>query len=84
MEIRRAVQGEFQVLSDLAFRSKAYWNYGSDYMDAARNDLTVSPVEIEKNPSLYLNMTGKLLVSTNLWNIRHKIRNCFGYSSTRV
>lgn len=49
MHIRRAVQDESRLLSDLAYRSKGYWNYGNDYMVAARRDLTISPAEIVEN-----------------------------------
>ncbi len=49
MQIRRAVEEEFQRISDLAYRSKGHWGYDSDYMDAARKDLTITPSEIVEN-----------------------------------
>ncbi|MBH5317508.1 GNAT family N-acetyltransferase [Paenibacillus sp. GSMTC-2017] len=42
MKIRKATIHEDSYLTDLAFRSKAYWGYSEDFMEACRNDLTVS------------------------------------------
>jgi ribosomal protein S18 acetylase RimI-like enzyme len=44
--IRRAVPAEAPFLSDLAFRSKAYWGYDEAFMAACRDDLTIAPEEI--------------------------------------
>lgn len=43
MNIRKASIHEAAYLSDLAFRSKAYWGYSDEFMEACRDDLTVSP-----------------------------------------
>lgn len=42
MNIRKANIREADCLSNLAFRSKAYWGYNDDFMEACRDDLTVS------------------------------------------
>ncbi|UJF33801.1 GNAT family N-acetyltransferase [Paenibacillus hexagrammi] len=39
--IRKALPAEADTLSDIAFRSKAYWGYDSAYMLLAKNDLTI-------------------------------------------
>lgn len=43
MNIRKAEAHEASYLSDLSFRSKAYWGYSDEFMEACRDDLTVSP-----------------------------------------
>lgn len=42
-EIRQADESEVAILSDIAFRSKAYWGYDDDFMEACRDVLTVRP-----------------------------------------
>lgn len=49
MEIMKATQGEAQILSDLAFRAKAYWGYNQKFMETCREDLAVRAAEIETN-----------------------------------
>lgn len=48
MHIRRAVPIESNVLSELVFRSKAYWGYDELFMEACREDLLISPAFIAK------------------------------------
>lgn len=43
IEIRHAVPEEATELSDLAIRSKAYWGYSRDFLDACRSELTIAP-----------------------------------------
>ncbi len=43
MNIRKAHIRESTYLSDLSFRSKAYWGYSEEFMEACRYDLTVTP-----------------------------------------
>jgi len=43
LNIRNAYLHEASYLSDLSVRSKAYWGYSDDFMEACREDLTVSP-----------------------------------------
>jgi len=47
--IRPAFPGEADLLSALALRSKAYWGYSPEFMDACREELSYSPGQI-KNP----------------------------------
>jgi GNAT superfamily N-acetyltransferase len=44
--IRRARPSEAGVLSELAFRSKGHWGYDADFLDACRDDLTLSADDI--------------------------------------
>jgi len=48
--IRRAAPSEAQTLTEIALRSKAYWNYASTVIEASRRDLTISPLDIESKP----------------------------------
>ncbi|MBE9916495.1 GNAT family N-acetyltransferase [Paenibacillus donghaensis] len=49
MNIRKAKIDEACYLSDLSFRSKAYWGYSDDFMEACREVLTVSPDDISSS-----------------------------------
>jgi len=46
LNIRPAVASDSETLSDLAYRSKAYWGYATDFMEACREELSVSVTDI--------------------------------------
>lgn len=52
--VRRARHDEVEELSDLALRSKAYWGYDEAFMEACREELTLTPEYLEKNPTFVL------------------------------
>lgn len=60
MNIRRATGQEAQVLSELAYRSKAHWGYSAQFMEACREDLTLSPAFIETNEVYVLEDEGAI------------------------
>lgn len=43
IQIRHAVPEEAAKLSDLAIRSKAYWGYSKDFLNACVSELTIAP-----------------------------------------
>lgn len=45
-EIRRALPGEAPLLSALALRSKAHWGYDAAFLDACREELTLSSGQV--------------------------------------
>ena len=47
--IREARADDAETLSELAFRSKAYWGYDAAFLEACRHDLTVTPQEIAES-----------------------------------
>lgn len=49
ISIRDAKPHEAASLTSLAIRSKAYWNYSAKFMEACREELSVSPDKIENN-----------------------------------
>lgn len=53
--IRPARVQESQLLSELAFRSKSYWGYSPEFMEACRTELSVSNTDIT-SPSFYCNV----------------------------
>jgi GNAT superfamily N-acetyltransferase len=59
--IRRARPAEADRLSALAFRSKAYWGYDVDFMEACRADLTVSADDLLAEPVYVLDLPGNLV-----------------------
>ena len=48
--IRCAKPEESELLSDIAFRSKAYWGYSAEFMAACQGELTYSPETLKKHP----------------------------------
>ncbi|MDN4094710.1 GNAT family N-acetyltransferase [Brevibacillus agri] len=52
---------EAGALSDLCFRSKAYWGYSDAFMEACREDLTVTPDYIETGLVIVLEDENRLL-----------------------
>ena len=50
--IRNAAAQEATEISNLAIRSKAYWGYTKEFMEACRQELTVTSDEID-SPSLH-------------------------------
>ena len=47
LTLREANLEDAQVLSALAIRSKSYWGYSADFMNACRAELTVTPENIQ-------------------------------------
>jgi GNAT superfamily N-acetyltransferase len=43
IELRVAEESEANLLSELAYESKAYWGYSPEFMAACRDDLKISP-----------------------------------------
>jgi len=59
-QIRAARHDETQLLSDLAFRSKAHWGYDDTFMAACREELTVTAGGIARCPTfVYGNGTAR-------------------------
>lgn len=52
--IRKAKPQEAKSLSELAMRSKAYWGYSGEFMEACRDELTVTSESIESNDLYYV------------------------------
>lgn len=51
--IRSAAPSDSVSLSDLAYRSKAFWGYPADFMEACRAELSVSVADIENAELVY-------------------------------
>ncbi|MEP5570105.1 MAG: GNAT family N-acetyltransferase [Halioglobus sp.] len=43
INIRKADQGEIELLSEIAIASKAHWGYSSEFIDLCKHELTVTP-----------------------------------------
>ncbi|MDJ0632834.1 MAG: GNAT family N-acetyltransferase [Xenococcaceae cyanobacterium MO_188.B29] len=48
-KIRQAQSSESELISSLALRSKAYWNYSQEFILACRRELTYSQQDIQNN-----------------------------------
>lgn len=49
MHIRKAKEEEYQVLTDISFKSKGYWRYPVEYFDIWKEELTITSEYIAKN-----------------------------------
>lgn len=62
MQVRKATIDDINALSELAYKSKAYWGYSKDFLDKCIDDLTVTVNDIESNPvyvmEIHHNMVG--------------------------
>lgn len=67
--IRKAAPEEASLLSALAFRSKAYWGYDAAFMEACREDLTLSREKVLEHPTYFLEADGDILGFYNLEHI---------------
>jgi ribosomal protein S18 acetylase RimI-like enzyme len=61
MQIRRAIPAESDALSALAFEAKAYWGYADQQLEAWRDQLTISAVEIAVSLTFVAEANGQLL-----------------------
>ena len=59
--IRPARAGEAGLLSDLALRSKAHWGYDADFLEACREELTLSADYIRGAPVFVLEEDGRVV-----------------------
>lgn len=56
--IRSAQQDEAQLLTEISFAAKGYWNYPEEYYAIWKNELTITPEYIEKNDILVYERDG--------------------------
>ncbi len=54
LQIRQALPSEVEHLSGLAFRSKSYWGYSDQFMQACLEELTIDEPYIENNPTFVI------------------------------
>lgn len=61
MMIRRATNEDSNTISELAYRSKAYWGYSKEFLDKCKDELTVTVPYMEMNPVYVLEKNNKIL-----------------------
>lgn len=61
VNIRNAEASEYAVLTDIAFRSEAYWGYDSDYMDKFKSVYSVNKEFITSNPTAVIEEDGNIV-----------------------
>lgn len=54
LNIRRAKADEYEILTDIAIKSEAYWGYDSDYMEKFKSIYNVSEEFIKNNPTVLI------------------------------
>ena len=60
-QIRQALSSEVEYLSELAFRSKSYWGYSDQFMQACLEELTIDKGYIENNPTFVMEVAGNTI-----------------------
>jgi GNAT superfamily N-acetyltransferase len=58
--IRAARPAEAALLSGLAFRSKAYWRYSDEFMEACREEIAISADEVREQPTFVAERDGAI------------------------
>lgn len=61
VKIRRARHKEAELLSELAFRSKAVWGYDEAFMRACRDDLRLSPADLFRDHVFVIGADGSIV-----------------------
>ena len=54
VSFRSATAADAAELTDIAFRSKAYWGYSEEFMEACREELTLTRHDLRAMPALSL------------------------------
>jgi len=61
LTIEKAKSTDARVLTDLTFRSKAYWKYSPEQMEAWRDELRITPEYLEESKAFKLLADGQLV-----------------------
>lgn len=61
VRLRVARVEEAEALGEVAFRSKAHWGYGAEWMERARAELQVAPEQIAQGLVIVLEEVGQVL-----------------------
>ena len=61
LKIERAIPSHAQLLSKLAFRSKAYWGYSDDFMRACEDELSYSEKELSDHYAYVLKTNNQII-----------------------
>ncbi len=72
MHIRQTTPQDASLLTMLAFRSKQYWGYSSEFMEASQPDLTIRPEFIMANPVFVLEESRRIV---GFYSLRDKENN---------
>lgn len=66
VRIRLARVEEADNLTDLVLRSKAYWGYSDEFMQAAAEHMAITPDFLAENRSFVLELDGKMIGLSSL------------------
>jgi GNAT superfamily N-acetyltransferase len=61
VRLRRAIPDEAADLTALALRSKAYWGYDEEFMDACRAELTVKATDVDRLRITVVEAVGRIV-----------------------
>ncbi|GIN84167.1 hypothetical protein J6TS2_05530 [Heyndrickxia sporothermodurans] len=71
MNIRKALLEESEKLSELAYKSKAFWGYPKDFLDRCKDDLRVTAEYITENP-VYIMEDDKKIIAFYSFTLNEK------------
>ncbi|MBS4191962.1 GNAT family N-acetyltransferase [Bacillus sp. FJAT-49705] len=66
MKIRKAVNHDSEVLSEIAYKSKAYWGYSKEFIEKCKDDLTVTVPYMKENHVYVLEKDNTILAFYSL------------------
>ncbi|GGE60964.1 GNAT family N-acetyltransferase [Priestia taiwanensis] len=61
MIIRSAIHSDCEILSKIAYQSKAYWGYSEEFLTQCKNDLTITKEYIDRNLVYVMEVDNKLI-----------------------
>lgn len=73
MIIREATENEHELLTEISFKSKSYWNYPSEYFDVWNNELTVTEKYILQNKVFVAEIIKQVVGYYSLVNLQKNI-----------
>lgn len=75
--IRKAMNEDSSTLSELAYKSKAYWGYSKEFLEKCKDDLTVTAKYIEKNLVYVLEENDEIIAFYTLFVTEQKLDALF-------
>lgn len=73
VSVRKANDTDYEILTDISFAAKRYWNYPEEYMDIWKNELTITPEYIHQNIVFVAEVSATIIGYFSIVEIREDI-----------